>query len=294
MNRLSTVFCLSTCVIAVGLASFALFQNGPSGAQRDVAIGDELRELQLHMTSLSEKIEALEAKQVASKKDARSPGKRLPRKRVASHPEPTDFKEQLAALTHRLASLEDEETIARLAQSGEQQLTEKELKSAFDLIGDPDASPDDRLAALQSFRRLRKTNGSAVKNAMVEYDLKERDLVMPMLEIAQDTTLEPEFRAEVVRSLESKLPELRQPLLDLLAFEAAPEVRQESVHALMYHLGDPAVRQAITHASQNDQNEAVRARAERYLPKVQHFDRRAAEAVRTETTGTAAAGDDKS
>ena len=245
------------------------------------------------MASLSEKLEALEAKQIASKKTIPAPGKRMPRKRVSSRAAPTDLEEQLAALALRLASLEDEETIARLAQSGEDQLTEKELRSALELIEDPDASPDDRFAALQSFRRLRKTNGLAVKNAMAEGGLTERDLVMPMLELAQETSLEPEFRAEVVRSLESKVPELRQPLLDLLAFEAAPEVRQESVHALMYHLGDPAVRQAITQASQNDQNEAVRARAARYLPKVQHFDQRAAEAVRTETTGTAAGAEEK-
>ena len=293
MNRMSFVFCVSTCLVAVALSSFALFQNGPSGAQSDVATGEELRELQLHMASMSERLEALEVTRIASKKVAWSPGKRVPRKRVSPPPEPTDLEEQLAALTQRLASLEDEETIARLAQSGEDQLTKKELRSALELIGDPEASPDEQFAAFQSFRRLRKTNGSAVKNAMVENDLKERDLVMPMLEIAQDTTLEPEFRAEVVRGLESKVPELRQPLLDLLAFEAAPEVRAETVHALMYHLGDSTVRQAITQASQEDQNEAVRARAERYLPKIQHYDRRATEAVRTETTATAAAGEEK-
>ena len=47
MNRMSFVFCVSTCLVAVALSSFALFQNGPSGAQSDVAIGEELRELQL-------------------------------------------------------------------------------------------------------------------------------------------------------------------------------------------------------------------------------------------------------
>ncbi len=138
---------------------------------------------------------------------------------------------------------------------------------------------------------------------MAESGLEERDLVLPMLALAQDTTLEPDFRAEVVSSLRSKVPELRQPLLDLLAFEGTPEVREGTVEALMYHLGDSAVREAITQASQEDRHESVRETAQEYLPKVQYFDRRAAEAGRAEAgraeagraeaTGTAAAGEEK-
>jgi len=53
-------------------------------------------------------------------------------------------------------------------------------------------------------------------------------------------------------------------------------------------LDDPAVQEAITQVSQEDRYEAVLARAERYLPKVQYFARRSAEAA-----GTAAAGQEK-
>ena len=37
----------------------------------------------------------------------------------------------------------------------------------------------------------------------------------------------------------------------------------------MWHLDDPAVRDAITRASQEESNEQVRARARSYLPKVE-------------------------
>jgi len=46
-------------------------------------------------------------------------------------------------------------------------------------------------------------------------------------------------------------------------------------------LDDPAVQEAITQVSQEDRHEAVRARAERYLPKVQYFARGSAEAAGT-------------
>jgi hypothetical protein len=53
-------------------------------------------------------------------------------------------------------------------------------------------------------------------------------------------------------------------------------------------LDDPAVQESLTQVIQEDRHEAVRARAERYLPKVQYFARRRAEAA-----GTAAAGQEK-
>ena len=110
-----------------------------------------------------------------------------------------------------------------------------------------------------------------------------------MIELARDTTLAPEFRAEVVDNLAgSKVEELRRPLLDLLAFDKIPDVRGGAAQALMWHLDDGTVREAIRGASRADPDETVRKRAESYLPKIEHFDRMAAEAA-----GTAPAGQGK-
>ena len=46
------------------------------------------------------------------------------------------------------------------------------------------------------------------------------------------------------------------------------------MHALLYHLGDAEVREAIVTAGRDDPSEQVRAVAERAMPKVQHFEDR--------------------
>jgi hypothetical protein len=191
-----------------------------------------------------------------------------------------NLKDQVAALTQRLASLEDEETIARLAQSGSKQVAVKEIRTALDQVGDPAADPKARLAALQRLRMARQKNGTMMKGMMDGHDIRWSDIVIPMLDVAQDTRLDAEIRADVIRNFHgTRVEELRQPMLDLLASDDVPAVRVEAITALFWHLDDPTVRDVITQASQGDPHEGVQARATRILPKVQHFEREAAEAA---------------
>ena len=84
-----------------------------------------------------------------------------------------------------------------------------------------------------------------MKSLFDENEIRERDLYLPMLELAQDTTLDAAFRADVVRNFHgSRIEELRQPMLDLLASNDVPEVRTEALTTLFWHLDDATVREA--------------------------------------------------
>ena len=184
---------------------------------------------------------------------------------------------QVAALTQRLATLEDGETIARLAQAGSEEVAKKEIKSALDRVGDPQADPKDRLAALQRLRLARQKNGAMIEALMGESEMRERDVVLPMLELARDTTLDSEYRADVLRNCHgSRVEELRQPLLDMLASNDVAAVRVEALTGLFWHLDEAAVRETIRETAQQDPHEAVQARAARILPKVRHIEHAAA------------------
>lgn len=289
MNRLSIAFCLSTSFVALGIAGFALLEIRSPGTESPLMQVQDSHELRMLLNSLQQKVGELEARHGELKRRVASIDTPTRSSEVPASGQAAALREQVEALTRRLATLEDEETIAQLARSGNVQLVQKELRTALEQIDAPDVSPETRFKAFRSLRRLDKTRHSMVESAMGESGFKERDIVLSMLELALDTTLDSDFRAEVVRNLVgSKVKELRQPLLDLLAFDEIPELREGAIDALMYHLGDSAVQEAITRVSREDRHEAVRARAEKYLPKVQYFARVSAEAA-----GNAAAGQEK-
>ena len=276
MSRLSIALCLSTSIVALVVAGFALFESRSSGTEAGRKRVQDLHELQTLLISLQERVGGLEARHDAL--TLRKASIDRPKQNTES-PAPVpagELREQVAALAQRLASLEDEETIAQLAQSGRVRVAEKELRGAIDLVGDPQAAPDARLDALKRLRIAAKRDWPMMEEIMGKDKnvMHERDIVLPMLQLAQDTRLEPDFRADVVRNLQgSKLEELRQPMLDLLVFDNAPEVRGEALTALMWHLDDSTIRETITQVSREDRHEDVRARAEEFLPKVEYVAR---------------------
>lgn len=294
MSRLPIALCISTSLLALGVAGLALLEVKSRAPESPLTQSQDVHDLRRLVDSLHQKVGELEARddelEELEELEQRVGGFRA----ATTNPEApasgpaADLPERVAAHTERLARLESEETIARLAHSGEAQIIEKDMRSALDQVGNPDVSPQARLEALRSLRRLSKTHRSLMESVMEEGDLREQDIVLPMLELVRDTTLDSDLRADVVRHLVgSKVEELRQPMLDLLAFDEIPTVREGALEALMYHLGDSAIREAITRVSREDRHEAVQARATRYLPKVQYFDRLAAEA----TDGTASGGE---
>lgn len=287
MNRLSIALCLSTSIVALVVAGLALLESRSGGTE---ARGTQVQDLHEHQTllkSLQETVGELKARQDALKLQAlkqRTASTETPAQN-AEEPasgQPGGLQEQVAALTQRLASLEDEENIARLAQSGSKKVAEKEIRNALEQVGDPEADPEARLEALKRLRIAGKDNGAMMKSIMGENEMRERDLYLPMLELARDTTLDAAFRASVVRNFHgSRIEELRQPMLDLLASNDVPEVRKEALTTLFWHLDDATVREAITQASQEDPHEAVQATAKRVLPRVEHRDQEAAKSEDT-------------
>jgi len=282
MNRLIAALCLSTSLIAVGIAGFALIQASSGATNSPPAEGQDARDMRLLLTSLDQRVTELERRYGTIERKADSVHTSTRNSQLLAPAQEAGIAEQVQALTLRLATLEDEKTIAQLAQSGEARLAENELRTALGKVGDPNVSPEARLEALKSIRRLTKTNGPVVKGVFGESGFDERDVVLPMLDLARDTTLAPELRAAVVENLAgSRVEELRRPLLDLLAFDKIPDVRGGAAQALMWHLDDGTVREAIRGASRADPDETVRGRVESYLPKVEYFDRMAAKAVGT-------------
>ncbi len=286
MSRLIATLCLGTSFLAMAIAGGALLRATLRATDSLPAEWQDLREMRLLLVSLERKVTELERRYGTLERQT---------DRVhtsASSPQPlapeqeADIAEQVQALALRLATLEDEKTIAQLAQSGELRLAENELRSALGKVGDLNVSPDIRIEAFKSIRKSAKTNGGVVKGVFRELGLEERDVVLPMLELARDTSLAPHLRADAVANLAgSKVEALRQPLLDLLASDQIPEVRGEAAQALMWHLDDATVREAIKTAGRTDPDQTVRERAVSYLPKVEHFDRMAAEAADSAPAG---------
>jgi hypothetical protein len=281
---MSLALCLSTSILALAVAGMALFESRSGGPGGRGTVGQDDHELQGLLKSLQKEVAELRARQdsiLQPSVERRKSGTRgmvqTGRLPAADPGEPGGLQEKVAALAERLATLENEENIARLAQSGSRQMEEKEIKKALDRIGDPGADPEERLGALERLRRAGKEKGEMVKQIMGENGLQERDLYLPMLDLARDTTLDSRFRAEVIRNFQgSRAEELRQPMLDLLASYDVPEVRREALTTLFWYIDDATVRETIKQASREDPQEEVRAATVKILPKIKYMEKEAA------------------
>jgi hypothetical protein len=292
---------LSISVAAGALAILALSERPSGETAADLSDAQELREVRELLASLETRVEALESKMdrpsgVRPTRVARSarPGEQDGVAAAGNTSgdeladvEPTDIHGKLSALSTRLDLLEDHENIARLAESGREELLQKRISDALDPFEDPDgdATPDSKLAGLKDIRSLWGTNRRELSAAMKDGEMEWKDLYLGVLPLAQDVTLAPGFRAEVLRNMiGSREEEIRAPLMRLLAFDEIPEIRETSIDVLLWHLDDAEVRRALLQAQQ-DPHEGVRQRIQRNLPKVQHFERRAAEEGRRRNEG---------
>jgi hypothetical protein len=285
MHRWSTALSLSASSVAIGLAWVALLPTepglGPAGFSSETGLREALHEVERHVAALDERVAALEARGDVARALAGEravEGASAAATPAAGTPE---LREQIDVLAERLARLEDDETIARLAKTGEKRVIEDEVAAALERVLDPVAPPAARLDALRSLRKLGEKHASALKRALAESELTEESFLRPVLELTSNTALEADLRVDAIRCLaELKGVEaVRQPLLDLLTFDAVPEVRGEAAHSLLWHLDEPAVRDAILRASREDPHEGVRDRIATFLPKVVHIAREAAEAA---------------
>lgn len=294
MNRLAIALSLSVSVAAAIVAVSVLSQRSSGEVREDLSEAPEIRQVRELLASLEERVDTLESTmdRLSSAGSRRVFPSVLSGEPDGARPDggsgelaDTDSKGlegKLSALAARLDSLEDAENIAQLAQSGRDELLKKRISAALDPFRDPygDATPDSKLAGLKEIRGFWFTNQGELTAAMKDSELEWKDFYLGMVPLAQDATLDPEFRADVLRNMAgSRDREIRAPLIQLLAFGETPEIRQASIDVLLWHLDDAEVRRALLQAQQ-DPAEGVRKHIQANLPKVQHFERRAAEEER--------------
>ena len=263
MSKLPVAICLSLSILAAGMAGFALLQTGSdvgstqSAISGDSSPGETAREikglafaLRGEAEELRLRIEKLEGTEVASEggKEAKAPA-------VADD---SNLAADIAALAERLDSLESDENIAELARSGFARARKKEAEEALNLVLDRSQPAKQRLKAWQGIRKTKQDTPP--------------EAVQSILDLARDTTIDPEIRADVVKSFRGeRSEEIRQPMLDILADDEEPGVRMRSLEVLMYHAADPGVLETITAISRGDRHAEVRRHAAGIMPKVQYF-----------------------
>ncbi len=288
MTKLIAAFSFTFSLAAAGIAGFLLFESaektpGPIESDAFTVSVDDVAEIKALLRGLETRVRALEAQEHQNKRaeipvtpETAEDNTTLP----GSEPElwqKRTLSEQVQALHRRLGILENSETIAKLAEDGKRQVAQTEIQNAVSCILDRESRPEDRLAAMKRLGRAVKDRKqhSLIESVMNDNELTEQDLVMPMVELAQDRTQEPALRADIIRNMAGiRIEEVRQPLIDMLLYDDATEVRNEAMHTLLYHLDNVQVRETITEISRTDPDEAVRARAEKFMPKVNWVENR--------------------
>ena len=270
MNRILTSLCLSLSSLALGLAVYSLSRDGSSTQSPGSPTEEELLQMHSRLTSLQARVDELVAQQEQQAVDRSDKSRNLqPGDATEAPGETVELQETVETLATRIAELEKEDTIARLARAGDLRLKDKQFKSAISTVLDDDATPADRVESFRTLRKSLKTNYGSIKAALEEAEIDYHDLALPMLDIVQDTGLEAEIRAKSLAQISDlRQEELRQPLLDLLAYDESPEVRAQAVRALMSHSDDVTVQEAILRVSQQDRHDSVQQTAQRRLPRL--------------------------
>ena len=292
MGRISSAVSLSVSTLAVGLAGLSFLESRPAvpAGHREVVSG--LEGLPETVAGLERDLADLSARyRTLALRSARGKGRPETTKAHEGSSTSDHLEETVASLRERLNTLESAEKIHLLAQSGRRQVVQKRLMTALDDLRSPDASPEERLEAMETLRAMRKTSYPELALALEENELEEADLAWPMIEIAQDPGVDAHLRGEALRSLAGmKVEEIRQPLMEIFATEESSEVRTGAFDALAWHMADPSVRQALRAAVGDTRHPEVQSRAARLVPKLDHFDRREAarsgEAARDPAAGT--------
>ena len=103
---------------------------------------------------------------------------------------------------------------------------------------------------LEALRQLRFRDG------------RSPDVVQAMMDLVETPDLEPRLRADIIRNLDGvEVPELKEPLLRILATDRHVETLSETIETLQIFYDDPAVRAAVVHLRDNDENIRVRVEA---------------------------------
>jgi hypothetical protein len=108
-------------------------------------------------------------------------------------------------------------------------------------------TPEERLMAL---RELRGRDG------------RSHEVVLGLLELIETPDLDPRRRADIIRNLDGvDFPELKDPLLRILANDTHSETRSETIETLQPFYGDPEVHAAVAKVRDSDADIRVRMEA---------------------------------
>lgn len=267
MKPVVTAACLSLSVLAIFLAVY-LSRDG-----RDVTTtqSSDLRQLTLTIESLNERLADLEKKADAAagqRTASVSPSARTVSKQPADDTsEPQTVSEQLVALQERLDELEDAETIARLAETGEEQLRSQAARAFLADVTDRQIAPEERAKRLWS---QWKEHGR-LSTALGKDAFSDSETVLPLMNLARDQSLDEATRVKLLAELAtSRIEEIRAPLLELFWNDPSERMRQQAVRNLTGHAADIDAQDAILWASRKDPSELVKGTAMRRLERVMH------------------------
>ncbi len=151
-------------------------------------------------------------------------------------------------LEQRLVQLENVSGQNSVAASGAP--APPDIAQSRQIALNPQASPEERLAAL---RTLRAANA------------RTSDVVQAMLQL-HATSANPDVRADIFRQLSGvKDAILKPPLINALLKDEHPKVREEAAETLASFLADPYVRSTLNAAAQNDADGKVQKQARESL-----------------------------
>jgi hypothetical protein len=126
-----------------------------------------------------------------------------------------------------------------------------DAKRMAEMVRDPAATEEQKLAVLGSLRGRRLEDGTDARLSILD----------DMIQLARTST-QGEARADVWRQLSHVTDaRLKQPLLDALAFDAHPKAREEAAETLADFLPDARVEAALRAAAQDDADARVRRQA---------------------------------
>ena len=231
-------------IVALGIAAFALFRSGsaPAPASPDLqALRVELAGLREEMGRLKNASTAVSA----AKSPEPAPGEEVTVRQVH---------EWVWGLEQRLVRLEDNIAQAAAASSatGVTQAPEVDLAQMRQAAINPEASVEDRLAALRALRTA---------------DARTPDVVQAMLQL-EATSADAKVRADIFRQLSGvRDPVLKPHLIKGMLKDADPKVREEAAETLAPFGSDPYVQSALKAAAQNDPDQKVREQAIESLQK---------------------------
>jgi hypothetical protein len=120
------------------------------------------------------------------------------------------------------------------------------------LAQDPNLSAEERIRALGLLRYREDDDGNDVRTA---------ELVRSMIDLAA-LVPDGELRGDIWKAMEDcKDPQLVEPLIDALLYDASAEARSEAAETLGTFTGDPRVVSALQNAAENDPDPSVKKEA---------------------------------